>query len=413
MDIVERFLKYVQIDTQSEDDREEFPSTEKQRNLAVLLKKELIEMGASEVRLDEHCYVYAKIPANTDQNVPSVGFISHMDTAPACPGTGILPQIHRGYDGGALILNKEKNITMSPEQFPELMDYIGKDLITSDGTTLLGADDKAGVAEIMTMAEYLLTHPEVKHGDICIGFTPDEEVGRGADFFDLKGFGADVAYTVDGGALGEIEYENFNAASAKVKIHGVNIHPGSARGQMKNSLLIGREFQQMLPVFENPACTDGYEGFFHLDSMSGNVEETVMDYIIRDHDKKKFQEKKDLVTAAAEYMNKKYGEGTVELILKDSYYNMKEKIEPHKYLIEVAQKAMQDAGVEPVTLPIRGGTDGARLSYEGLPCPNLCTGGLNFHGRYEYICIQSMEKIAEILTDIVKRFATGEKQELL
>ena len=413
MDIVERFLKYVQIDTQSEDDREEFPSTEKQRNLAVLLKKELIEMGASEVRLDEHCYVYAKIPANTDQNVPSVGFISHMDTAPACPGTGILPQIHRGYDGGALILNKEKNITMSPKQFPELMDYIGKDLITSDGTTLLGADDKAGVAEIMTMAEYLLTHPEVKHGDICIGFTPDEEVGRGADFFDLKGFGADVAYTVDGGALGEIEYENFNAASAKVKIHGVNIHPGSARGQMKNSLLIGMEFQQMLPVFENPACTDGYEGFFHLDSMSGNVEETVMDYIIRDHDKKKFQEKKDLVTAAAEYMNKKYGEGTVELILKDSYYNMKEKIEPHKYLIEVARKAMQDAGVEPVTLPIRGGTDGARLSYEGLPCPNLCTGGLNFHGRYEYICIQSMEKIAEILTDIVKRFATGEKQQLL
>ena len=413
MDIVERFLKYVQIDTQSEDDREEFPSTEKQRNLAVLLKKELIEMGASEVRLDEHCYVYAKIPANTDQNVPSVGFISHMDTAPACPGTGILPQIHRGYDDGALILNKEKNITMSPKQFPELMDYIGKDLITSDGTTLLGADDKAGVAEIMTMAEYLLTHPEVKHGDICIGFTPDEEVGRGADFFDLKGFGADVAYTVDGGALGEIEYENFNAASAKVKIHGVNIHPGSARGQMKNSLLIGMEFQQMLPVFENPACTDGYEGFFHLDSMSGNVEETVMDYIIRDHDKKKFQEKKDLVTAAAEYMNKKYSEGTVELILKDSYYNMKEKIEPHKYLIEVARKAMQDAGVEPVTLPIRGGTDGARLSYEGLPCPNLCTGGLNFHGRYEYICIQSMEKIAEILTDIVKRFATGEKQQLL
>ena len=253
----------------------------------------------------------------------------------------------------------------------------------------------------------------MKHGDICIGFTPDEEVGRGADFFDLKGFGADVAYTVDGGALGEIEYENFNAASAKVKIHGVNIHPGSARGQMKNSLLIGMEFQQMLPVFENPACTDGYEGFFHLDSMSGNVEETVMDYIIRDHDKKKFQEKKDLVTAAAEYMNKKYSEGTVELILKDSYYNMKEKIEPHKYLIEVARKAMQDAGVEPVTLPIRGGTDGARLSYEGLPCPNLCTGGLNFHGRYEYICIQSMEKIAEILTDIVKRFATGEKQELL
>lgn len=404
MDIVERFLRYVQIDTQSENDKEEFPSTEKQRNLAVLLKKELMEIGASEVRMDEHCYVYAKIPSNTDQKIPAVGFIAHMDTAPACSGTVIVPQTHREYNGGELVLNKEKNIIISPEQFPELLDYVGKDLITSDGTTLLGADDKAGIAEIMTMAEYFLMHPEVKHGDICIGFTPDEEVGRGADFFDLAGFGADVAYTVDGGALGEIEYENFNAASAKVKIHGVNIHPGSARGQMKNSLLIGMEFQQMLPVFANPACTDGYEGFFHLDSMSGNVEETVMDYIIRDHDKKKFQEKKDLVTAAAEYMNQKYGAGTVELILKDSYYNMKEKIEPHKYLIEIAQKAMKDAGVEPVTLPIRGGTDGARLSYEGLPCPNLCTGGLNFHGRYEYVCIQSMEKIAEILTGIVENF---------
>ena len=410
MDIVERFLRYVQIDTQSEDDREEFPSTEKQRNLAVLLKKELMEMGAAEVRLDEHCYVYAKIPANTNHKVPSIGFISHMDTAPACSGTGISPQIHRGYDGGEIILNKEKNIKMSPKQFPELQDYVGKDLITSDGTTLLGADDKAGVAEIMTMAEYFLTHPELKHGDICIGFTPDEEVGRGADFFDLKGFGAEVAYTVDGGALGEIEYENFNAASARVKIHGVNIHPGSARGQMKNSLLIGMEFQQMLPVFANPACTDGYEGFFHLDSMSGNVEETVMDYIIRDHDKKKFQEKKDLVTAAAEYMNKKYGEGIVEVIMKDSYYNMKEKIEPHKYLIEIAQNSMKAVGVEPVTLPIRGGTDGARLSYEGLPCPNICTGGLNFHGRYEYVCIQSMEKISEMLIEIVKEFLNIEQK---
>ena len=409
----ERLLNYVKVYTTSEDEQENVPSTSRQFDLGNQLAEELKKIGVQDVRIDDKCYVYGVIPATEGlEEKPAIGFIAHMDTAPDFSGENVNPQIIPEYDGGDVKLG-DSEYALTLKDFPHLASLKGRTLITTDGSTLLGADDKAGVAEIMTMAEYLLTHPEVKHGDICIGFTPDEEVGRGADFFDLKGFGADVAYTVDGGALGEIEYENFNAASAKVKIHGVNIHPGSARGQMKNSLLIGMEFQQMLPVFENPACTDGYEGFFHLDSMSGNVEETVMDYIIRDHDKKKFQEKKDLVTAAAEYMNKKYGEGTVELILKDSYYNMKEKIEPHKYLIEVARKAMQDAGVEPVTLPIRGGTDGARLSYEGLPCPNLCTGGLNFHGRYEYICIQSMEKIAEILTDIVKRFATGEKQELL
>ena len=407
-DIVERFLRYVKTDTQSEDEQEQFPSTEKQKNLAVILKGELEEMGASDVRMDEYGYVYARIPSNmkadTEKKIPAVGFISHMDTAPSCSGTDVQPQIHRNYDGGTLILNKEKQIQLTPEQFPELLFHKGKDIITSDGTTLLGADDKAGLAEIMTMAEYLLEHPEVKHGEICIGFTPDEEVGRGADFFDLKGFGADVAYTVDGGGLGELEYENFNAASAKVLIHGINIHPGSARGQMKNSLLLGMEFHQMLPVFANPVCTDGYEGFFHLDSMKGDVEETVLDYIIRDHDWQKFQDKKSLVTSIASYMNQKYGEGTVDLILKDSYYNMKEKIEPHKYLIEIAQEAMRELGVEPIVLPIRGGTDGARLSYEGLPCPNLCTGGYNFHGRYEYICIQDMKKISEILVKIAGNF---------
>lgn len=407
-DIVERFLRYVKTDTQSEDEQEQFPSTEKQKNLAVILKGELEEMGASDVRMDEYGYVYARIPSNmkadAEKKIPAVGFISHMDTAPSCSGTDVRPQIHRNYDGGTLILNKEKQIQLTPEQFPELLLHKGKDIITSDGTTLLGADDKAGLAEIMTMAEYLLEHPEVKHGEVCIGFTPDEEVGRGADFFDLKGFGADVAYTVDGGGLGELEYENFNAASAKVLIHGINIHPGSARGQMKNSLLLGMEFHQMLPVFANPACTDGYEGFFHLDSMKGDVEETVLDYIIRDHDWQKFQDKKSLFTSIASYMNQKYGEGTVDLILKDSYYNMKEKIEPHKYLIEIAQEVMRELGVEPIVLPIRGGTDGARLSYEGLPCPNLCTGGYNFHGRYEYICIQDMKKISEILVKIAGNF---------
>lgn len=407
-DIVERFLRYVKTDTQSEDEQEQFPSTEKQKNLAVILKGELEKMGASDVRMDEYGYVYARIPSNmkadTEKKIPAVGFISHMDTAPSCSGTDVQPQIHRNYDGGTLILNKEKQIQLTPEQFPELLLHKGKDIITSDGTTLLGADDKAGLAEIMTMSEYLLEHPEVKHGEICIGFTPDEEVGRGADFFDLKGFGADVAYTVDGGGLGELEYENFNAASAKVLIHGINIHPGSARGQMKNSLLLGMEFHQMLPVFANPVCTDGYEGFFHLDSMKGDVEKTVLDYIIRDHDWQKFQDKKSLVTSIASYMNQKYGEGTVDLILKDSYYNMKEKIEPHKYLIEIAQEAMRELGVEPIVLPIRGGTDGARLSYEGLPCPNLCTGGYNFHGRYEYICIQDMKKISEILVKIAGNF---------
>lgn len=400
--VVERFLRYVSVDTQSMEDTEVFPSTGKQKILGRMLEEELRSMGAAEVRMDDKGYVFAKIPANTDKPVPALGFIAHMDTAPACSGTDIKPQIVKNYDGREIVLSQTPAIAMSPQEFPELLDYLGQDLITTDGTTLLGADDKAGIAEIMTMAEYFLSHPEVKHGRICIGFTPDEEVGRGTDFFDVKAFGADVAYTVDGGAVGELEYENFNAASAAVTVHGVSIHTGSARGRMKNALLMGMELHSMLPVFANPACTDGYEGFFHLDSMNGGVEKAELRYIIRDHDREKFQEKKRMMEYTADYLNRKYGEGTVVLELKDSYYNMKEKIEPHKYLLTVAEDAMRSLEIEPKVLPIRGGTDGARLSYMGLPCPNLCTGGHNFHGRYEFISIQSMEKITLLLQKIAE-----------
>lgn len=402
--VADKFLRYVSVDTQSMEDQECYPSTEKQKNLGRILEQELKEMGASNVRMDEYGYVCAVIPSNTERKVPALGLIAHMDTAPACSGKDIRTQIIRNYDGGRILLNAENSEMMGPEEFEDLKDYVGQDLITTDGTTLLGADDKAGVAEIMTLAEYLLTHPEVKHGKICIGFTPDEEVGRGTDFFNVKAFGADVAYTVDGGPIGELEYENFNAASAKLIVHGISIHPGSAKWKMKNSLLVGMELQSMLPVFENPACTDGYEGFFHLDSMEGGVEQTIMKYIIRDHDMEKFRQKKRQMEDAVDFLNRKYGEGTVDLELKDSYFNMREKIEPHQYLITIAENCMKELGIVPKVTPIRGGTDGARLSYQGLPCPNLCTGGHNFHGRHEYICIQSMEKIVELLLGIVKAF---------
>lgn len=401
---VDRFLRYVTVDTQSMDDQEAFPSTEKQKRLGQMLREELCAMGAAAVRMDDKGYVYAELPANTMKQVPALGFIAHMDTAPACSGTGVRPQIINDYDGGVIELGTDTGLVMNPQDFPELLDYVGQDLITTDGTTLLGADDKAGIAEIMTMAEYFLSHPEIEHGKICIGFTPDEEVGRGADFFDVKGFGADVAYTVDGGAIGELEYENFNAASAVVTVHGVSIHTGSARGRMKNALLMGMELHAMLPAFANPACTDGYQGFFHLDSMNGGVEEAELRYIIRDHDREKFLEKKHLMEHAVDYLNQKYGEGTVTLELKDSYYNMREKIEPHRYLLTIAENAMRSLEIEPKVLPIRGGTDGARLSYMGLPCPNLCTGGHNFHGKYEFISIQSMEKIALLLQKIAEDF---------
>ena len=398
----ERFLHYVSFDTQSKDDEEQVPSTEKQRVLAEVLKRELEEMGASDVRMSENGYVYAVIPATADKPVKALGFISHMDTAPAMSGTDVRPRIVENYGGGDIVLNEEKQIVMRVKDFPGMADCVGKDLIVTDGTTLLGADDKAGVAEIMEMAEFFLSHPEIPHGKICIGFTPDEEVGRGADFFDVEGFGADVAYTVDGGPIGELEYENFNAASGKVEINGRGVHPGSAKGSMINALLVGMEFQSLLPVFENPMYTEGYEGFFHLDQFRGDVESAHMEYIIRDHDREKFEKKKELFEAAAAYLNRKYGEGTVVVKLKDSYYNMKEKIEPENlYLIDIASEAMKALGIAPQVTPIRGGTDGARLSYEGLPCPNLFTGGENFHGRYEYLSVYALNKCVEVLCNLI------------
>lgn len=402
--VVKRFLRYIAVDTQSAAEKDVIPSTAKQFDLAKILVEELKKMGAQDVKMDDHAYVYATVPATSEKEIPVLGLIAHMDTSPACSGKNVNPQFINNYDGKDILMNKETGLTMKVEDYPELLNYKGQDLITTDGTTLLGADDKAGVAEIMALADYLLSYPEIPHGKIRIGFTPDEEVGCGADLFDVAGFGADVAYTIDGGALGELEYENFNAASAKVKVHGFSIHPGSAKNKMKNAILMAMEFQNMLPVFENPMCTEGYEGFFHLDGIAGDVEETVMDYIIRDHDKQKFEEKKAYITRVADYLNQKYGQGTIELILKDSYYNMKEKIEPHMYLIDLAKEAMTDMGITPVVSPVRGGTDGARLSYMGLPCPNLCTGGHNYHGRFEYVCVQSMEKVVELLLKITEKF---------
>ena len=422
---IERFLKYVSFDTESDETSESCPSTAKQLVLAEQLRQELIEMGAADVRVSEFGYVFARIPstigtvsANAGDGAqmadsadgaagrtPVLGFIAHMDTSPALSGANVKPRIVHDYDAEDIVLNEEKQIVMKVADFPFLADLRGEDLIVTDGTTLLGADDKAGIAEIMTMAEHFLTHPEIKHGEICIGFTPDEEIGRGADRFDVANFGADIAYTVDGGALGELEYENFNAASGKVTIHGVSIHPGSAKLKMKNALLIGMEFQSLLPAFENPMYTEGYEGFYHLDGMSGGVEEAKMEYIIRDHDRAKFEEKKRFFADAAAFLNRKYGEGTVVCEIRDSYYNMKEKIEPCMYLIDTAKAAMRARGVEPIVVPIRGGTDGARLSYMGLPCPNLCTGGYNYHGKYEFIPAGSLEKTTEILVEIAKRIA--------
>lgn len=405
MQVVERFLNYVAVDTESVPEQEQIPSSEKQFDLARKLEQELREMGASDVRLDGHCYVYAKIPSNVEQKTRAVGFIAHMDTSPAISGANVKPRIVKEYDGKDIILNSDTNVLLSVKNFPDLLKYKGQDLIVTDGTTLLGADDKAGVAEIMTMAEYLLSHPEVKHGDILIAFTPDEEVGNGATLFDVEGFGADIAYTVDGGELGELEYENFNGASLKVHVNGRGIHPGSAKGQMRNALLVAMEYHSLLPVFDNPMYTEGYEGFYHLDGMSGDVENADMEYIIRDHDREKFETKKELALKAAEFLNAKYGDSTVEAVVTDSYYNMKEKIEPYMYLIDYAKEEMEALGITPIVSPIRGGTDGARLSYQGLPSPNLCTGGHNFHGKYEYICVQSMEKITELLINLAVRFA--------
>ena len=403
--VIEKFLNYVKIDTQSDENSTACPTTAKQHNLAKLLVKELEAMGADEITYDkEHCYVYATVPATKGcENRPVLGFIAHMDTAPAVTGENVKPRIIENYDGKDIVLNEEKNIVMKVSDFPELVEYTGKRLIVTDGTTLLGADDKAGIAEIMTMAEQLLSHKEIPHGKIRIGFTPDEEVGAGADHFDVKLFGADYAYTVDGGKLGELEYENFNAAGAKVTFHGRSVHPGDAKNKMVNALLLAMEFQNMLPVFENPMYTEKYEGFYHLDLLSGSVEKAQAEYIIRDHDKDKFEQKKETFLKIGDYLNEKYGKDTVLIEMKDSYYNMREIIEQHMQLIENAKAAMEETGVNPIVVPIRGGTDGARLSYMGLPCPNLCTGGHNFHGRFEYICADSMEKIVEILLKLAMK----------
>ena len=406
--VVEKFLRYAKIDTQSMDGQDCFPSTAKQRDLASLLAKELREMGAGDVFYDEtNCYVYATIPSNLPEGktAPVLGFISHMDTSPAVSGKNVSPRIVL-YEGGDIVLNEAKKILLQAAENPELSSYAGKHLIVTDGTTLLGADDKAGVAEIMAMAEYFLTHPQVKHGKIRIGFTPDEEVGQGVDRFDVERFGADFAYTVDGGALGELEYENFNAAFARLTVNGYSVHPGSAKNKMLNAILLAQEFQSLLPAGQSPALTEGYEGFYHPDSISGSVEQVTVDYIIRDHDRDKFEQKKAWFEKCANFLNEKYGKQIFKAQIGDSYYNMKERILPdNAHLIENAVLAMKAAGVTPVISPIRGGTDGARLSFMGLPCPNLCTGGMNFHGRFEYACAEDMESCVEILKNIAGIYA--------
>lgn len=402
--VLERFLRYVKVDTQSQPDRDTIPSTQKQLDLAVMLEQELREMGASQVRRDQHGYVYATIPATREGGV-SLGFLAHMDTSCAVSGAQVKPRVVTSYDGGEILLNEAEGIRLCPKEFPELLHYVGEDLVVTDGTTLLGADDKAGIAEIMTMAQTLLENPQIPHGPVQIAFTPDEEVGRGVECFDVEGFGAQFAYTVDGGEWGEIEYENFNAAALRLKLHGKSIHTGSARGKMRNALLLAMEFHQMLPAFQNPACTSDREGFFHLDRLEGGVEEATADYIIRDHDKDLFQQKKQLVLDACEYLNRKYGCVVAQPCITDTYYNMKEQIEPHIHLIENATEVMQQMGTKPIIIPVRGGTDGAQLSYKGLPCPNLCTGGHNCHGRMEYVSVQSMEKVVKLLLGIVEKYS--------
>ncbi|MCY6960540.1 peptidase T [Clostridium brassicae] len=400
--IVDRFLKYVKYDTKSNEESGTTPSSEGQKKFAKELAKELKEIGMTNVFVDENGYVMAELPANTDKPIPTIGFIAHMDTAPDMSGKNVNPQIIKKYDGKDIILNKEQNIVLKVSDFPEIKEYLGKDLITTDGTTLLGADDKAGVAEIVTAVEYLINNPQIKHGTVKVAFTPDEEIGEGADHFDVDKFNAEFAYTVDGGAIGELEYENFNAAEAKIAIKGRNVHPGSAKNKMINSMLIANELIFMLPDDETPSNTQGYEGFYHLTSVKGEVEETKVNYIIRDFDRGKFEERKNMFSIIVESLNNKYGEDTVSLELKDQYYNMKEKVEPVKHIIDIAVKAMEKCEVVPNIVPIRGGTDGARLSFMGLPTPNLFTGGHNFHGRYEFIPIFAMEKAVEVIVKIVE-----------
>lgn len=401
MNLTERFLRYVAFDTQSDPTSETFPSTAKQLALLNALVEEMIAIGLTEVEIDEHGYAMGSVPATPGyEDRPVIGFIAHVDTSPDMTGKNVRPQIIENYDGKDIRLNE--NTVMTTMDFPELLLLKGHTLITTDGTTLLGADDKAGVAEIMTTAEYLMTHPEIQHGKIRLGFTPDEEIGHGVDFFDVQRFGAKFAYTVDGSYEGELEYENFNAASAKITIHGRNIHPGYAKDRMINALQAAWDIHSQLPPFERPEHTEGYEGFYHLTSLNGTVEEASMEYIIRDHSRQRFEKKKMFFLIAVNTVQAKYGEGVVELDLKDQYYNMQEMVEPHPELIEKAKQAMEEAGVVPIIKPIRGGTDGARLSYMGLPCPNLFTGGMNFHGRFEFCSVQVMEKSVRTLVNLAR-----------
>ncbi len=404
MELKDRFLKYVAFDTQSDENSESFPSTEKQRVLLEYLADEMRSLGLSEVEVDQYGYVMGTLPASEGYGEsPVIGFIAHVDTSPDMSGANVRPQTIECYDGGDIRLNDQ--LVMRVADFPELLFFKGHTLIHTDGTTLLGADDKAGVAEIMTAAEYLLAHPEIKHGKIRIGFTPDEEIGRGVDYFDVARFGAQFAYTVDGGMEGELEYENFNAASAKIRIQGKNIHPGYAKGKMINAMQVATELNQMMPAAERPETTEGYEGFFHLTAMNGGVEEGSVEYIIRDHDRQSFEARKAYVARVADYLNAKYGAGTVTLTLRDQYYNMREQVEPHPEVIDRALEAMRRAGVKPIVRPIRGGTDGSRLSYMGLPCPNLFTGGMNFHGKYEYCSLDTMKRAVETLVNLAALWA--------
>lgn len=403
MTVLERFLNYVVVETTSDPYSESFPSTKRQLDFGRTLMEEMKELGLEDVAQDEYGYVFGTIPSTIpDYKGKVLGLIAHMDTAYAASGKNVKPRIIKNYDGAEIVLNAEKKIVMTPEDFPSLKEYVGQDLVVTDGLTLLGGDDKAGVAEIMTAAEYLIGHPEIPHGPIRVGFTPDEEVGKGADFFDVKKFGADFAYTVDGGECGELEYENFNAASAFVDFTGLSIHPGSAKNKMVNALLLAMEFQGMMPEAQKPEHTEGREGFIHLEALEGSVEHASSEYIVRDHDFDLFKEKKEYMQRAADYMNGKYGEGTVSLRMEDSYFNMKQQIEPHYFLIENVLKVYEKLDIEPKIQPIRGGTDGSRLSFMGLPCPNLGTGGHNFHGHFEYVCVQSMEKCVEVLIELVK-----------
>ena len=403
MNITERFLNYTQFDTQSSEDSDSVPSTAKQLVFAEYLKKELEHEGLSDVEMDEKGYIYATLKANTKDEIPTIGFISHYDTSPDCSGADIKPHIVRNYDGSDILLSND--IIMSPAKFPELLKHVGEDLIVTDGTTLLGADDKAGIAEIVEAMCYLRDHKEIRHGDIRIAFNPDEEIGMGAHHFDVERFGCEWAYTMDGGDVGELEFENFNAASAKIQIKGVSVHPGYAKDKMLNANLLAMELAQMLPADERPETTEGYQGFYHLLGVQGTVEKAQMHYIIRDHDRERFEDRKRMITNCVARMNEKYGEGTVTAEVKDQYYNMKEKIDPQMHVIDLVLHAMQDCGVAPKVKPIRGGTDGAQLSFKGLPCPNIFAGGVNFHGPYEFVPIQSMEKAMQVIVKICELVA--------